>query len=706
MKLGKVIRNLNQKSMMGIATIPSLPWTELWSGGDTSSPSRLNNYSTKSEMLRANIGWVYSANSAIADECSAVKLKLYRKLSDGDREEVLDHEILDLIRKPNNILRGRQFWSLYYQYMNLTGEAYMLKYYGNKVLEDEKKLPQALHILPSHLATLKLAGTLSDSKIAFLTEEYPTSAVVRDINPDPENPYYGRSIISAAAATIDTDVQMKDWNRSLFGNAGRPSTVIEVPDTMDDESFKRLKQQLDEAHSGSANAFKQIILEGGAKLAPYMLSNQDLDFLNSRKFSKDEIFAMFRTSPSIVGMTEDVNRANAEAQDYTMAKRVVKPRVQQLCDLLNNAIVQPIYSDLELDFDDPVPDDVAQKLEEDKAGVDSWLTIDEVREKRGLPPLANGMGNTLYRPINQVPIAMLQSGTTSSSSSQSSANSESDTQDANQENEIDAEQLALKKKEELGEAKSQLYTRSARQYENLIMRASRRMFDAQKAEALDWLSNHYKAYTKDTLDEVVDWDKYTSEYADELQKIMAIIVEETGSLAIAEINTDSFDAFTPNIIKFLQNRSLKASKDINEETRKQIRAEIAEGFRKNESVQEIAERIENRFGFASSERAYNIAESETTRAQGFADIEAWEQSGQVEAKEWYTSHDERVCEFCSAMNGKVISLDESFFKKGDQMVVPREDKNSLVMNMKYENINHQPLHVRCRCVLLPVMKSM
>ena len=84
MKLGKVIRNLNQKSLMGIATIPSLPWTELWSGGDTFSSARLNNYSTKSEMLRANIGWVYSANTAIADECSAIKLKLYRKLPDGD----------------------------------------------------------------------------------------------------------------------------------------------------------------------------------------------------------------------------------------------------------------------------------------------------------------------------------------------------------------------------------------------------------------------------------------------------------------------------------------------------------------------------------------------------------------------------------------------------------------------------------------------
>ena len=78
-----------------------------------------------------------------------------------------------------------------------------------------------------------------------------------------------------------------------------------------------------------------------------------------------------------------------------------------------------------------------------------------------------------------------------------------------------------------------------------------------------------------------------------------------------------------------------------------------------------------------------------TKSLRYADVEAWTQSGQVEAKTWYTSIDERVCIFC-----------------GDMLVVPRDgDKSDAVMNISYEDIKHQPLHVRCRCVLLPVMKD-
>ena len=408
-KLGNVIRGLIYGGDGSINNIPHIDLNNFWGDGVS---GKLNDYRTKQAQLKANIGWVYSANQAIADEASAVELKLYRKKPDGDREEIFEHEILDLIKRPNGWLTGSKFWNLYYQYMNLTGEAYILKMRNGEPLDKAGVLPHALHILPSHLADLQLADTREDSSILFLGRKFALQSMIRDINPDPENPYVGRSVVKAAAITLDMDYQMKDWNRSLFANGVRPSAVIEVPDVMEDEAYERLKKQLDEANAGSDNAFKKIIIEGGAKLAPYSMSQQDLDFLASRKFSKDEIFAMFRTSPSIVGMTEDVNRANAEAQDYTMAKRVTVPRVRSLKELLNIELVEPFDPTLELDFDSPVPEDEAQKLAEDEAGLNNWLTIDEVREKRGLPALPNGAGAVLYRPLNEVPITMLADSST------------------------------------------------------------------------------------------------------------------------------------------------------------------------------------------------------------------------------------------------------------------------------------------------------
>ena len=58
------------------------------------------------------------------------------------------------------------------------------------------------------------------------------------------------------------------------------------------------------------------------------------------------------------------------------------------------------------------------------------------------------------------------------------------------------------------------------------------------------------------------------------------------------------------------------------------------------------------------------------------------------------------------MHNRTVSIDDNFYNKGDSMVIPRENKSDAVLNFNYEDIAHQPLHVRCRCVLLPVMKDL
>ena len=240
------------------------------------------------------------------------------------------------------------------------------------------------------------------------------------------------------------------------------------------------------------------------------------------------------------------------------------------------------------------------------------------------------------------------------------------------------------------------------------------MFNAQREDVLKWLKESHREYPtasrsrkKEMLDDMADWSAYESEFAETMKKIYAIIIEETGSAALSSMISDGeFDPFSLSIQNFLRNESLKVSYTINEETKKQIRAALSQGMLDGDSVYELSQKVNEIFGYASSDRAYKIAESESTRAQGYADVEAWTQSGQVEAKTWYTSIDERVCLFCGDMHGRTVSLRDNFYNKGDRLVVPRDgDKSDAVMNISYEDIKHQPLHVRCRCVLLPVMKD-
>jgi phage portal protein BeeE len=187
-------------------------------GWSLDGSGRLKQYDNKPEQLSANIGWCYTANTSIADPSAAVELKLF-KTTRGKREEIDQHEILDLINAPNLALTGEQLRQLHF-YMNFVGESYiyMMKGTGSGVdhfIPAKGRLPDALNIFPAHRVQMELGETYQKSTVRLGKDIYPLAAFVRDLNPDPANPYYGRSLIAAAASAIDTENQMKEWNSLL-----------------------------------------------------------------------------------------------------------------------------------------------------------------------------------------------------------------------------------------------------------------------------------------------------------------------------------------------------------------------------------------------------------------------------------------------------------------------------------------------------------
>lgn len=356
------------------------------------SAGRLNDYASKPDQLSANLGWCFAANNAIADPTAAVQIKLFQKKKDGDREEVPQHEILDLLDAPNFVHTGEQLRHLHFTYMNFVGESYIYMRRGADPFTPTKgQLPDALDIFPAHLAQFKLGDTYTGSTVRLGATTYPITSFIRDLNPDPANPYMGRSIIKAAALAIDTDNQMKEWNRNFFANNARPSLIFNTNEALSDESYKRFKEQFDDEHTGTENAYKPLLIEGG-DAKPYMLSQQDLEFLNGRKFSMTEILSMWRLSPAMLGQVENVNRANLDGAFYVNGMVNVVPRIRQFVKQLNVTLVKVYDPTYELDFVNPVPEDIEAKLKAATQGVDKWWTKDEVRNMYDAKPLPDELG--------------------------------------------------------------------------------------------------------------------------------------------------------------------------------------------------------------------------------------------------------------------------------------------------------------------------
>jgi len=366
--------------------------------GGMGSGSLINRYGNKAAQLEANVGAVWQANEIICIAASNIDIKLRQRNSKGGLDDVPEHPLLRLIEQPNAFLTGRQLRKLHFTYMNMTGEAYELKLDENK-----EKIPAALHVLPAHTTDFELGKTWDDSKIKNGNKTYTLFDVIRDINPDPRNPYRGRGVIAAAAATIDTDSQAKEYNRRFFANSARPSVTVETAGEMTDQAYERFKQSFSEAFTGTENAHKPIIVEG-ATVKPFMLTQKEMDFLASQQFTRKEILAFFFVSGAMLGDVENANRSNMDASEYNLAKYAVKPRVEQYLELLNNRLVKLADPSLEFYTDPIVPEDLESKLKEATAAVNKWATIDEVRKLYGLEELPGSQGATMYLPANLIPI--------------------------------------------------------------------------------------------------------------------------------------------------------------------------------------------------------------------------------------------------------------------------------------------------------------
>lgn len=263
----------------------------------------------------------------------------------------------------------------------------------------------------------------------------------------------------------------------------------------------------------------------------------------------------------------------------------------------------------------------------------------------------------------------------------------------------------------MGERKALAYTEQAAFYEEALLTALQVQFDRQLNTILmniQTVERSLTSKTKDYVTEIISWESADADMGAALQPHLLEMLIQTGQQAIQDLglNPSLYDPYSEAVQLYLEHRSTKIAEDVNDETEKQLRATLTEGINAGESTYQIRARIELVMGIAATMRADTITRTEVARAQSAADIYAWNQSGVVEAKQWYTTLDERRCPYCKDLHGRIVALDENYFDKGDIQVVETTNKKgekvSRSMHHDYDDVPGCPLHPRCRCTLVPV----
>lgn len=90
------------------------------------------------------------------------------------------------------------------------------------------------------------------------------------------------------------------------------------------------------------NAHKVAILDSGLEYANASPSQREMDFVESRRFTRDEVFGIFKVPKIIAGMSEDFNRATAIVANDIYMKHCIYPLTVQIQEAFNRQLFDGI----------------------------------------------------------------------------------------------------------------------------------------------------------------------------------------------------------------------------------------------------------------------------------------------------------------------------------------------------------------------------
>lgn len=256
---------------------------------------------------------VYACVRVVSEDIAKVPLILYRRQADGGRERATDHPLYRVLHlKPNRFQTSFQFREMCQAHIELRGFAAALitRY---PVRADRSGAVRELIPVHPNRVSVKLTDQW---ELEFKVNGKPVDR--RDILYLPGltlDGFTGVTPITYAREAIGLALAAEKHGALLFGNGARPGLVAEAPAEYSEPARLRLKDTMEAGISGE-NAYRLLMLEDGAKLssAPVAMTNDDAQFLETRKYQRSEIAGLFRVPPHKVMDLDRSTNNNIEHQ--------------------------------------------------------------------------------------------------------------------------------------------------------------------------------------------------------------------------------------------------------------------------------------------------------------------------------------------------------------------------------------------------------
>jgi HK97 family phage portal protein len=207
----------------------------------------------------------------------------------------------------------------------------------------------------------------------------------------------GYSPLYLQRETFALHLASQRYGASFFKNGARPAGIIKFPNKLSPEAKDGLRRSWDSFHSGAGNTGRVAILEGGLDFQKLQLDPEEAQFLQTQRYSREEIASIFRVPPSLIGAADASDNIEAVSLQFL---RSLQPWLCRWEQEISRKLIYNMAEYVEVDTKTVLRTDIKTRYESMAIGRQwGWLSAGDCRRLENLNSDVPGMEDYL-KPMN------------------------------------------------------------------------------------------------------------------------------------------------------------------------------------------------------------------------------------------------------------------------------------------------------------------
>jgi HK97 family phage portal protein len=374
------------------------PWGDFWF-----EPAGINSLSgvRVSADTAMRVSAVYACVAVLSESFAILPPVLYQR-SGRKKKIITNHWLFNLLAKrPNRYQNAFEWREMMQGHLSLRGNAY------NRVIANFRgQITELLPINPDAISIQIAANGDYNYKVKNRdgTEDIFARGEIWHLKGLSPDIYRGYSPIELARDAVGMAISAQNYGAKFFANDAKPAGGwIEFPGSFKDREARKIFRETWQEMQAGGNRGKTAVLDQGMQYHEIGINNTDAQFLESRKFSVEDIARLFRVPPHRIGHLERSTFNNIEFQGLEFVTYTMAPWAERWEASIEAELLPEEDGDLFLEFD------FARLLRGDSKSraafyqssiLAGWYTRNEAREAENMDPI-DGLDEPL-RPLNMI----------------------------------------------------------------------------------------------------------------------------------------------------------------------------------------------------------------------------------------------------------------------------------------------------------------